>query len=221
MSGEQLHCPSLVFCILILLIIIIIIITIIIFFLYCPIKQALPQPMSFLSFTLPQLSASEGAAVWGWVTRGVKPRHHVGNKNHHFKIICEMLLRSFILPKENAKVEGWAWSNHPFQYKKNVKNYWSSFLITLGHIYDVLCTWQLHSILCNLIHLFLHMPWVQLCWWKYLWLTCCNQGKQKGKQSPVSFSLFAYSPLPPHPQLLPKELHFCTSGPLILIYATA
>lgn len=67
MSGEQLHCPSLVFYILILLIIIIIIIivTIITFFLYCPIKQALPQPMSFLSFTLPQLSASEGAAVWG------------------------------------------------------------------------------------------------------------------------------------------------------------
>lgn len=64
--------------------------------------------------------------------------HVVDKKNQYFKIVCEILLRSFILPKINGRVEGWAWSNHHFQYKKYVKNYWPSFLNTLVHICDAL-----------------------------------------------------------------------------------
>lgn len=151
--------------------------------------------MSFLSFSPSQSLWQGGSSCVGLSCTFI----HVGDKNQYFKIICEILLSGFILPEVNGKVEGWAWSNYPFQYKKYVKTYWTYWL-------------------CNLTHLFLPCADGNTCD-----SSAGARGRrcQKGKQSPLSFPLPAYSALPPHPQLLPKELHFCTSGPLILIYSTA
>lgn len=215
------HYPSLVFYILILLVVL----SSLLFSSFTALLNRLyVNPWVFSVF-------SPSPSLWQWgssccgaeVHLGLNHDIHVRDTNQYFNIICEIPLRSFISPKVNGKVEGWAWSNHPFQYKKYCKKLLTIFPQYFGaHLQCFArdnCTWLSATLsTCSSPHHEFSCADGNACDWPAV---AKGRRCQKGTQSPISFSLLAYSALPPHPQLLPKELHFCTLGPLILIYATA
>lgn len=138
-----------------------------------------------------------------------------GNRNQYFKMICEMLLRSFILPKANDKVEHWlslhklriksipssslpnpaSWIKSLFSIQKRCQKYWPHLLITLVHIHDVLCSSAALDI-CSCTRYEFPLGLVETPV-PNLHAVASSRRHQRGKQSPVLFSLLAYFLLPP------------------------
>lgn len=135
MSGELLHCPSLVLYILILLASLLFSsFTVLLNMLYL-------NPWVFSVFPLPHLSDSEGAAVWGWVAPGVKPQQE--RKIRHVKLSVKYSRGASFYQRLKAEPDQITLSNTKSMSK--IIDHLSSILWCTSMMF---CTWQLHS-----------MPW--------------------------------------------------------------